>query len=252
MMPYFSIEKIGPFYTWGLFLALGFLAPFIFVLKNAKNREIDPKIVWDILLWIIVGSVIGMRLGYVLQFPKEYLLSPVEILKFWDGGLTFFGGLIGGIIGAVFYRTYDKKLSTRKDIFWRIADLVALYFPLGIITARIGCLLINDHQGAITSLPWGIVWPDGTIRHPVALYLILNGSAIFLILNILKNKFKKPGGIFFFFLLFYSLTRFFLDLTRSSGTPLSDPSILGLNVSQWVSIIIFLFIVFKKVVDRLF
>jgi len=47
-MPYFSIEKIGPFYTWGLFLALGFLAPFIFVLKNAKNREIDPKIVWDI------------------------------------------------------------------------------------------------------------------------------------------------------------------------------------------------------------
>jgi len=116
-----------------------------------------------------------------------------------------------------------------------------LYFPLGIITARIGCLLINDHQGAITSLPWGIVWPDGSIRHPVALYLIINALLIFLILNLLKDKLKKPGLLFYCFLAIYSFTRFFLDFTRSDDTSFSDPSFLWFNISQWTSIFLFFF-----------
>ncbi len=243
MLPYFSVEKIGIFYTWGIFLALGFLIPFIFVLGRAKKEGVSQPLVWDIFLWILVGSILGMRLGYVFQFPKEFFLNPIEILKFWDGGLTFYGGLFGGIGGAVLFA---RQARLNKKDFLKIADLVALYLPLGIITARIGCLLINDHQGSLTTLPWGIIWPDGTVRHPVALYLILNGSAIFLILNILKNKFKKPGELFFFFLLLYSSTRFFLDFTRSKEPLFSDPSFLWFSVSQWISIFLFIFSLFVK------
>lgn len=247
MIPYFSLEKIGPFYTWGVFLALGFLAPFAFVLKRAKEKELNTKVLLNIFIWIVVGSLIGMRLGYVFQFPAIYLLKPLEILKLWDGGLTFYGGLIGGIIGAVFYSKYAK---IDKKEFFTIADLVVLYLPLGIIAGRIGCFLINDHQGSLTTLPWGIVWPDGVIRHPVALYLIINGGMIFLILRIFEKKFKKPGSLFLLFLFLYSFTRFFLDFTRSTDPPFSDPSFSGLSVSQWISIIVFLFLVFRKVIDR--
>lgn len=235
MIPYFSFEKIGPFYTWGIFLALGFLTPFVFVLKQAKKQGINPQMIWDIFLWIVIASLIGMRLGYIFQFPSEFFQNPIEIVKFWDGGLTFYGGLIGGITGAVVFKK-TRKLS--KEQFWEILDIIALYFPLGIIVARIGCFLINDHQGAITTFPWGIIWPDGTIRHPVALYLILNGLLIFLILNLLKDRLKKPSQLFFFFLLFYSLTRFLLDFTRSQGTILSDPYCWDLSFSQWISLLI--------------
>ena len=214
-------------------MALGLLTPFFFVLHHAKEKGITKETIWDIFLWIVVGSFIGMRLGYILQFLKEFLLNPFEIVKIWDGGLTFYGGLIGGILGTVLFKR-ARKLANGQ--FWEILDLIGLYFPLGIIIARIGCFLINDHQGVITSLPWGLLWPDGTIRHPVALYLILNGAVIFLVLNLLKEKFKKPGRLFLFFLFYYSVSRFFLDFTRSVGTSLSDPRFNGLTVSQWISL----------------
>ena len=238
MIPYFSVEKIGVFYTWGIFLALGFLIPFIFVFGRAKKEGISRQLVWDIFLWILVGSILGMRLGYVFQFPKEFFLNPIEILKFWDGGLTFYGGLFGGIGGAVFFARHAKL--NKKD-FLKIADLVALYFPLGIIIARIGCFLINDHRGGLTKMAWGIIWPDGSIRHPVALYLIINGLIIFMILNLLKNKLKNSGLLSLYFLLIYSFTRFFLDFTRSKEPLFSDPSFLWFNVSQWISLFLFIF-----------
>lgn len=209
MIPYFSIEQIFIFRTWGLFLALGILTPFIFVLKQAKKAGIKQNLIWDIFFWIVVGSLIGIRLGYVLQFPKDFNLNPQDILKFWEGGLTFYGGLLGGIGGAAIFA---KRSKISKTEFFKIANLTALYFPLGIIIARTGCFLINDHRGAVTNLPWGILWPDGTTRHPVALYLILNSLIIFIVLNIVKDKFKKPGQLFFLFLFLCSLTRFFLIL----------------------------------------
>jgi len=123
---------------------------------------------------------------------------------------------------------------------------------------RIGCFLINDHQGAITNLPWGIKWPDGAIRHPVALYLILFDLALAGFLwwqnrNFIPffNKketgksnpnsqnffqsFLTSGNQFLIFLFLYSVGRFFLDFTRAA---LADPHYWGLSVSQWLSILI--------------
>jgi len=235
-MPYFSFEKIQigsiTIYVLGLFIALGFLISFIFVLK--KNK-VDRNLILDSFTWLLVGAIIGLRLGYVLQYLDEFS-NPIDIFKVWEGGMTFHGGLLGLLIAGILFAKI-KKISFKK--FLSIADQFSLFAPLGIAIGRIGCFLVNGHQGSLAF--WGIVWPDGTIRHNVALYLIIANLIIFLILKL--SKFHKPGSLFFSFLILYSISRFFLDFTRSTGTILSDPRYYGLSTAQWLSIIIILGII---------
>ena len=220
MIPYFCFDKIiiGPviIYTWGIFVALAFLIGYLFVLKKTKKLGIEPDFIHKLAIWILLGGMIGGKL-------------------LGQGGLSFFGGVFGVLIAAILY---FKLTKTDFKLFWRIADLTAFIAPISIAIGRIGCSLINDHQGAETFLPWGIIWPDGIIRHPVAEYLIISALIIFLILKLLKPKLKKPGQLFFSFLFLYSFSRFFLDFTRSTGTPLSDPHYFGLSVTQWFSLIV--------------
>ncbi len=220
MIPYFCFDKItiGPItiYTWGIFIALAFLFSYLFVLRQAKKEKIDTKIIHSLFIWVLLGGMIGGKL-------------------LGQGGLILLGGVFGVLIAAVLY---FKLTKTDFKLFWRIADLTALIAPISIAIGRVGCSLINDHQGAETSLPWGIIWPDGVIRHPVAEYLIISALIIFLILRFLKPKLKKPGQLFFSFLFLYSFSRFFLDFTRSTGTPLSDPHYFGLSITQWLSLVV--------------
>jgi len=248
-MPYFSFDKIqiGPItlYTWGIFLALAFLVAFFLILRAVKKQKIDPDIVSNSFSWMILGAIIGGRLGYILQFPKYFFSQPLEILKIWEGGLTFHGGLFGILLAGIIYAKF-AKVSQR--LFFQIADLVALVLPISIAIGRIGCSLINDHQGAETSLPWGIVWPDGIIRHPVAEYLIISALILFFVLRFLKPRLKESGQLFFAFLLLYSISRFFLDFTRSTGTLLSDPRYFYLSTAQWLSLAVILGIIMKKLI----
>ncbi len=262
MIPYFCFDKIiiGPItiYVWGIFVALAFLFGYLFLLRQvrldstrqarlnfplenfggqAKKEKINTDIIHNLVIWIFLGAIIGARLGYILQFSEQYFSQPLEILKIWQGGLTFHGGLLGILIAAIIY---FKLTKTNFKLFWQIADLFALSAPISIAIGRIGCSLINDHQGAETSLPWGIIWPDGMIRHPVAEYLIINALILFLILRFLRPELKKPGQLFFSFLFLYSVSRFFLDFTRSTGTALSDIHYFNLSTAQWLSLIIIL------------
>lgn len=255
MIPYFHFDKIiiGPivFYTWGIFLVLAILLVYICVLRRVsysklyteqvpapkflvreqgQKQVVAPDFFHDLFFWVILGIIAGGRLGYVLQFPQKYFFDPLSILKIWEGGLAFYGGLFGGIIFALIFLKLKKKDSS---VIWRIIDSVFLFLPLGIAVGRIGCFLINDHQGRETSLFLGILWPDGTIRHPMSLYYIISALILFLILNVLKNKLSKPGQLFFAFLFLYPLFSFFLDFTRD------DPLFWGLGLNQWISLAIF-------------
>ncbi len=248
-MPYFSFDKIqiGPItlYTWGMFLALAFLIAFFWILKKAKKQKINSDIIYGSFTWIILGAIIGARLGYIFQFPKHYFSQPLEILKIWEGGLTLHGGIFGVLIAGIIYA---KFAEVSKRLFFQIADLMVLVLPISIAVGRIGCSLINDHQGAETSLPWGIIWPNGIVRHPVAEYLIISALILFFVLRFLKPRLKEPGQLFFAFLLLYSISRFLLDFTRATGTLLSDPRYFYLSTAQWLSLAIILGIIIKKLI----
>lgn len=227
-MPYFSFSEIaiGPItlQVWGIFVAIGALIAYLFVLRQASQKGINTKIIHDLFIWVFLGGAAGsMLLG--------------------QGGLSLLGGVFGVLIAGFLYLKSSKNLH----LFFPIADMAVLVTPIFIAISRIGCSLINDHQGAETSLPWGIVWPDGVIRHPVAEYLIINALILFLILRFLKPRLKKRGQLFFSFLFLYSFSRFFLDFTRSIGTSLSDPRYFGLSTTQWLSlIIVFVIIVIER------
>lgn len=219
-MPYFSFDKIliGPaaFHVWGVCAAAAFLISYFFVFKKSKERGINPNVIHNLFIVVLIGAGLGS-------------------LAFGQGGLSIAGGILGATLAAFLYLKFSKNLH----LFGKLADITALILPLSIAVGRIGCCLINDHQGAETSLPWGILWPDGIIRHPVAEYLIAANLAIFLILRFLQPKLKKPGQLFSAFLFLYFFCRFFLDFTRSIGTPLSDPHYFGLSTTQWISSAIF-------------
>ena len=233
-MSYFSFSQIqiGPvtIYVLGLFMAIGFLVSFILTLKRASKD--DRAIITDSFSWLLLGVIIGSRLGYVVQ-NSELFSNPVDILKIWEGGMTFHGGLVGLLVFGIIFAKLRKL--TFSD-FLRIAGQIALFAPLGIAIGRIGCFLINDHQGIESA--WGIVWPNGITRHPVALYLIIANLIIFFILRRLKED-----HLFINFLLLYSISRLLLDFTRST---IADPRYYGLSTVQWLSILIILGIIIVR------
>ncbi len=239
-MPYFSYTHIQlgslTIYSWGFFIGLAFVICYGLFLREARRNEIEQKIIFWLFFYVFIGIILGSRLGYVLQLPDYYLSHFLEIFKFNAGGLTFHGGLIGALIaGWLYFRNQKKQL---KISFLQIGDMFAPITALGIFIGRLGCSLINDHQGAITNLPWAIIWPDGILRHPVAEYLALNGLIMFLVLWFLRKKVQKPGIIFVIFLIWHSLSRFLLDFTRVTDTYLADPQYFGLFTSQWISLLI--------------
>ncbi|MAF20160.1 MAG: prolipoprotein diacylglyceryl transferase [Parcubacteria group bacterium] len=231
-MPYFSYTQIqlGPIILqiWGLFLGLGFLVGYLIVLRQAQKHNIEQKkIIW-LVFFLFLASILGARLAYVLQ----YNIDLSKIFYIWEGGLTFYGGFLGAlIVGWV----YIKKTKLN---FWQIADILVPVVALGIFLGRIGCSLINDHQGTIADLPWAIKWPDGTLRHPVAEYLALNGLIMFFVLYFLQKRLKRIGQLFIVFLIWYSLARFFLDFIR-----VNDPAYWGLTASQWISLFILICVI---------
>lgn len=212
-MPYFSFPQISlgfiTFNTWGICVGLAFVAGLFYAYR--KNKSVD---ILNLALLGFLGAVSGAAFLYYLLFGR------------W-GGFVFYGGLFGGLLAGWLYIFY-KKLD-----FWPLANLVAPAIALGIFIGRIGCFLIKDHQGITTGLPWGVLWPDGITRHPIALYLSLNGLILFLLLHFFRRK--KP---FIFFLTYYAASRFLLDFLRV------DPRWFGLTVSQIISLVVLCFLAY--------
>jgi phosphatidylglycerol:prolipoprotein diacylglycerol transferase len=238
MIPYLSLDsfQIGPLklYTWGSFLSLSLLVGLFFAFRWGKKNNWPVIKIVNLALTVYVGAILSARIFYFLQ--PDILETWRDFFNFNEGGLTIYGGIFGAILAGWFYL---KKL---KEPISEIFDSFASFIPLSLAVGRIGCFLINDHQGAKTNFPWAILWPDGALRHPVALYLILFDLALAGFL-----WWRKGGNQFFLFLFFYAVGRFFLDFTRE---PSADPHYWILSVSQWTSFILltglFLYFFLKK------
>lgn len=236
MLPYFAFDKlnIGPLtiYVWGLFAGIATVAALFVALKEAARKNINSDQITNIAILIIAGSVIGARSFFVAEMWSYYGMHPMEIFYLGDGGLMFYGGAIGAFVFVFFYIRYAKINN-----FLAILDTIAPSLAIGELFGRIGCALTNEHVGAITALPWGQFFPDySTVRHPVSIYMALNGLLIFVILWSIRKKIKTTGMLFLSFLFLYAITRFFLDFTRCGDLAVCDPHYNGFTPSQYISL----------------
>ena len=168
----------------------------------------------DYITYLILGIIIGGRLGYVLFYNLDFYLNNLaDIFKIWQGGMSFHGGLIGVIIVSIWF---SKKNNQNPFTY---LDIVSLVAPIGIFFGRIANFINSELYGIETNLPWGVkfIKVDNLYRHPSQLYeAFLEGLILFFILVYFRNKglIKKPGLISGLFLIFYSIFRFIIEFFR--------------------------------------
>ena len=189
----------------------------------------------DFITYIIIGIILGGRVGYILFYNFKYFFeNPLEILMIWNGGMSFHGGLIGIIIAS---KLFSNKHKISQFIF---LDLVALSAPIGIFFGRIANFINSELYGVATHVPWSVkfILVDNIKRHPSQLYeAFFEGIILFFILNYYfkKDYLKKPGLISGLFLVFYSVFRFFAEFFRSPDAQIGY-LILNLTMGQLISV----------------
>jgi phosphatidylglycerol:prolipoprotein diacylglycerol transferase len=236
------LVELGPIrVTWyGLMYVFGFFASYLLVRYQMKRKDfgVSKLEVENLYFYLILGLVIGARLGYVLFYDlKMYLADPLEIFAIWHGGMSFHGGLIGVLIVGILFSWKNKKS------FLKIADLFIVTAPIGLGFGRIGNFINGELYGRVTQVPWAMIFPtdkDLLPRHPSQLYeSALEGGVLFLILWFLKDKKLPTGGLLAIFLSLYGLFRFFVELFREPDPQLGfilGPFTMGQTLSAFMII----------------
>jgi len=245
------LVELGPIrVTWyGLMYVFGFFASYLLVRYQMKRKDfgVSKLEVENLYFYLILGLIIGARLGYVLFYDiKMYLKDPLEIFAIWHGGMSFHGGLIGVLIVGILFSWKNKKS------FLKIADLFIVTAPIGLGFGRIGNFINGELYGRVTQVPWAMIFPtdkDLLPRHPSQLYeSALEGGVLFLILWFLKDKKLPTGGLLAIFLSLYGLFRFFVELFREPDPQLGfilGPFTMGQTLSSFMiigGIILFLYL----------
>ncbi|AIK96360.1 prolipoprotein diacylglyceryl transferase [Candidatus Odyssella acanthamoebae] len=211
--------ELGPLkiYWYGLAYMVGILLAWKIAAALIKNypNNVEEKQLDDSIFWLIVGIVVGGRLGHVIFYtPHLFWTNPLEILKTWQGGMSFHGGLVGVIIALTLY-------VRREQIkFLSILDIIACVTPLGLFFGRIANFINGELWGRPTTVKWGMIFPyaDGLPRHPSQLYeAATEGLLLFLLLVIVWAKTDlrhQPGRIAGLFGIGYALARSFCELYR--------------------------------------
>ncbi|MFN3943791.1 MAG: prolipoprotein diacylglyceryl transferase [Allosphingosinicella sp.] len=192
----------------------------------------------DLVFYATLGIILGGRLGYVIFYnPDYYFQNPGEIIRLWDGGMSFHGGVIGVSLG-ILYLAWKQKLD-----WLRIHDYVACCVPFGLLFGRLANFVNAELWGRPTDVPWGIVFPGGgeVPRHPSQLYEAgLEGLLLGLVLWYLFWKTDaryRPGLLVGTFILGYGLSRFLVEFFRSPDMQLmwlvEDT---GLSMGQWLTV----------------
>ncbi|MEX0843842.1 MAG: prolipoprotein diacylglyceryl transferase [Balneolaceae bacterium] len=214
----FSLGPIAPRW-YGLMFAGAFVSGYMFGVKMWKDAGRKVEEMESILTWILVGTVIGARLGHVIFYdPSYYLRNLDQVLAVWNGGLASHGAAIGIII-AMYYLAKKHTNMT----FWWLADRVVIPTAVGGAFIRTGNFFNSEIYGHETDAPWGIIFsnlpgPAGMIpRHPTMLYEALLCLIVFAVLWTIYKKYKtKPpeGSLFGTFLILLFSGRFFLEYTK--------------------------------------
>ncbi len=247
------IVTLGPFtvYSYGLMLALAFIIGTYLAHKRAKAAGIRPDKVIDLIFYILVFSLIGARLFFVLVNFAYYKSHLLDALKVWEGGLVFYGGLIFGFAAAAWF------LKKHKISFWKTLDILSPSLALGIVLGRVGCFLNGCCYGKLARA-WGVCFPgaenppafsqqalDGLIPPtaayslaviPTQVYDALVNLVIFCLLLFIEKRKRSDGFLFLVFILLYSINRFIIEGFRYYE---QNFMVFGIvTISQLISIVL--------------
>ena len=219
-------------YIFGIIFGWGYCKRYLI-----KNQNI-LKIFDDLISYLIIGIILGGRLGYIIFYnPIYYSKNLSEIFMIWNGGMSFHGGILGVIVATYLF---GKKNKINYFIF---LDLIAMAAPIGIFLGRIANFINSELYGRETNLYWSVKFEkiDNLSRHPSQIYeAFFEGIILFILLNFVLKKyfFKAPGITFSLFIIFYSLFRFFIEFTREPDIQLGF-IFLNFTLGQVISVIFF-------------
>jgi phosphatidylglycerol:prolipoprotein diacylglycerol transferase len=235
--------QIGPLAIrwYSLAYITGILAGWWYMLKllARPGAPMARRHADDFVFWATIGVLLGGRIGYILFYNLgEYLAHPLDMLKLWEGGMSFHGGALGVLIAII--------LFCRKNGLngWRFCDYMACVAPIGLFFGRLANFTNGELWGKQTDVPWAMVFPGGgdVPRHPSQLYEAgLEGFALFAILNLLFWKGGdiryRPGFLLGGFLFGYGAFRFIVEFFREPDSQLADfAAKTGLHMGQWLCV----------------
>ena len=230
-------------FTYGLLVATGFLVAILLASSRAEKEGLDSQKVLDLCFYVMVSALLGARLLYVIVEYRYFLDSPLEIFKFWKGGLVFYGGLILGVLISLWY------LKRNQMPMWKTADLLAPSIALGQSIGRWGCFFAGCCYGKKTDVAWGITFTDPRALapleislHPTQVYLSLNAVFIFIFLMWLSKRKVFDGQILWSYGILYSIGRFLIEYFR--GDDRGFPVEQVFSTSQFVGVFVFSFSAF--------
>ena len=174
------------------------------------QKPFRKKQLWDAFNWLLVGTILGGRFGYVIFYNFSYYINhPIEIFYIWQGGMSFHGGMIGVILGSFLY-CRRGKLN-----FLSFLDMVSMVIPIGLFFGRLTNFINGELWGRPTNGEWGVVFPNAgsAPRHPSQLYeAFLEGIVLYVVLFLIGKYTKtlhRPGMMGIGFIIFYSITTFY-------------------------------------------
>ncbi len=227
--------SIGPLAVrwYGLMYLFGFAAGWWLGLRRIKQglAPITRDQLDDLLFAVVIGVILGGRLGYVLFYkPDYYFAHPIEILYIWQGGMAFHGGLLGVMLAMTFVA------RRHKVDWWRLMDFGSPLIAPGIAAGRMGNFINGELPGRVTDVPWGMVFPGaGELpRHPSQLYqFALEGLVLFAFLWWFSSKPRPRGQLSAMFLLGYGSLRFVTEFFREPDAFIGLLA-LGFTMGQWL------------------
>lgn len=237
---WFQLRWYSIAYLAGIFIGYWYLLK----LLKQPGAPMARRHADDLVFYSALGIILGGRLGYVLFYNLSwYLQHPIDILKLWDGGMSFHGGVIGTSLGILY-------LARKEGLPWlRIHDYVACCVPFGLFFGRLANFVNQELWGAVTTVPWAIrfeeVTPYGKLlgppRHPSQLYEAgLEGLVLFAILGFMFWRTEaryQPGKLVGAFIFFYGIFRFGVEFIREPDSQLVEfAQATGLHMGQWLTV----------------
>lgn len=241
--------KIGSFkiYSYGVFVAIGFIAALWVAGREISRKGLDREKFLDMGFWVVIAAIAGARIFHVLVYWDQYRSDPLEILKLWNGGLVFYGGFLAAVALCAYF------LRRHRMPFLPVADASALGIPLGLGFGRIGCTAAGCCYGKLTTVPWAVVYSDpaslaplGVHLHPTQIYESLAGFAIFGTLYLMRDRFRTPGMMFWTMIILYGVIRSILEIFRDDPRGFVGP----FSESQIVSAVLVVYAVIAIVRAR--